>query len=90
MKTEDEIRKLLAAIFNLEQAIPGGIGQHGLERVEGMALALTWALGGPLPGAYSHWFQMVQIMWKHGLTVKKPKRRAKKRRIHRAGDAFCE
>lgn len=54
-----------------------------------MQLALAWALDATLTEEYADWFNRVIIAWVLA-GAPQPKRKPRKQRVRRPGDAFCE
>jgi hypothetical protein len=74
MKTKAEIKEMALALCDMGNAKPPGLPHCAETRVEGMMLALAWALGEELPGKYPQWFERVRTV----------------SAARRAKDSFCE
>jgi hypothetical protein len=57
MKSEHDIKTMAVALIKLDVSVPPGLEALGRARLEGMQLALAWALDAPLPGTYDAWFK---------------------------------
>lgn len=64
MKTELEITEMALALCDMrkDDDKPPGLPQCATARVEGMMLALNWALEEDLPGKYPAWFEKVRAV----------------------------
>jgi hypothetical protein len=76
LKSEAEVKEMALALCDMgnDPDKPPGLPQCAEMRIEGMMLALAWALGDELPGKYPEWFEHVRTV----------------SAARRAKDSFCE